>query len=438
MDEENKTSHPPDDEFESGSMLMTRSDGPRSVRENNDHDPAELRSARKAAQKKRAGKKNKRARRDKRQAEKDPGMFKSFALNHRGLLVVLCVVLACLILVLALLAPTLFAGGPASSQSLWMPSFSLPPPASSTSEATGSNLPQSLWQPPEEDPGVQLAFTEDELTVLNTFLDEWAAKETFINVQEKDDAGEFKGDPIWEADGGHQVSAWFMDIDSGLSYEYNAEASYVYASLMKAPYAQYLYLLVEQGNASIAETFTITEDSIGKYKENSGKIKDMPLPREFTLREMIYYLIRYSDTLALKVLLERYPAAGFLEWAGQLGLEHPETLGTVMQGSITARDAGVFINVLYHYMDSGHFGNELRDDMENATNRLIVSPQYPTAHKYGWDDHTYHDMAAVFAPHPYVLVILTDKWGGGDDDRAGFRQFAALIEPIMEAKWAAV
>lgn len=436
MSSNNKKHSQNNDNYDSGNLLISKTSAPPTALDNEKHDPYELRTARKAAQKKRAAKKHKQAKRDKKQAHKSGGAS-GFASSHRGLLAALCIVIACLIVLLIIFIPFARQKDASSSEALWMPSFSLPPP---TSVASSVPEPVSEAEPEPEPSAPQtpaLAFTEEELSIINTFLDEWAEQETVINVQEKDEDGEFIGDPIWEADGGHEVAVWFMDIDSGLTYERNADAAFEYASLMKAPYANYLYILVEQGNANITETFTVTEEHIQKYINNSGKIKDMELPREFTMREMIYYLIRFSDTVALKVLLERYPAAGFIEWATTLGLQHPETLGTVLSGQITARDAGILMNVLYHYMQDGHFAAELREDMENSTNRLIISPKYPTAHKYGWDTNTYHDMAAVFAPHPYVMVILTDKWGGSDKDRAGFSKFTALMEGIIEDKWAA-
>ena len=40
----------------------------------------------------------------------------------------------------------------------------------------------------------------------------------------------------------------------------------------------------------------------------------------------------------------------------------------------------------------------------------------------------YHDMAIVYAPYPYRLVILSDHDGGTKEDLRMFREISSLIE----------
>jgi len=52
-----------------------------------------------------------------------------------------------------------------------------------------------------------------------------------------------------------------------------------------------------------------------------------------------------------------------------------------------------------------------------------LSDNYDVALKYGWMDTHFHDMAIVYAPSPYILIILSDM---GEDPGAGFGRFAAI------------
>ena len=144
-------------------------------------------------------------------------------------------------------------------------------------------------------------------------------------------------------------------------------------------------------------------------------------------------MLRYSDTAALGVLLERFPYEGFAEWAAELGLAD---MGKVISGSASAREMGLWTAYLYEYMESGKYGAELKDDLMN-TNYSMISTQSPKASKYGWDKSAYHEMAVVYAEHPYLLVIMTDKWGGSAEDRQMFRELPGVLEEMKAAKFAA-
>lgn len=281
----------------------------------------------------------------------------------------------------------------------------------------------------------EYTFSEEEVQRLNALLDEWAAAaQPETGAPEGDEAA--AGAPEEDEETGHRVAVYFRDLDSGAEYVYNGEEKFDVASLSKAPYAMYLYQLVEQGQASLDETFLIDAESIKGSEENSGKLKDDPnLPRELSLAEMIEYLLRYSDTVAQRVLLKRYPAEGYAAFAAQLGLHYPGDVRGVTSGVITAPDAGVYLAALRDYMASGQYGPQLQEHLMNTRNTMIRTP-WPVARKYGWDEFAYHDMAVVYAPHPYLLAILTDKSAATAEDLAQFTAIPALFEQMMARHWA--
>jgi hypothetical protein len=154
------------------------------------------------------------------------------------------------------------------------------------------------------------------------------------------------------------------------------------------------------------------------------------------VEKLIEYMLRESDTVALRVLLEQWPAAEFTAWAKALGVTGAEALRSVIYGRVNAWDAGILLRATAEEMERGVYGAQLKEHLLKVRIPLIASA-YPVAHKYGWDVGALNDMAVVYAPHPYLLVILTDKYGGSAEEQAMFGTIAAALEETMAAKWAA-
>lgn len=342
-------------------------------------------------------------------------------------MVVLAVAFIGLIIFLAIK----FAGGKGKAPSSETPASSLTQEvvssemiASVSSVAPSSALPASSSDEPEseaEPVAPELHFTQEEIDRLNGMLASWAA----LSEEGEED--------------GHNVSVYFMDIESGLEYVYNGERKYLIASLNKAPYAQYLYQLADEGVLNLAETIHVTAEMIDPARENSGRLKnDASIPRDMTIEELIYEMIRYSDTAALRILMGRYPVEGYRQFSNTLGLHFPEDVRQLTNARITALDAGVYLKALHSYMETGANGATLKEHMMGTRNIMIKSKDKTAAvaRKYGWDISSYHDMAVVYTAHPYVLAILTDKSAGTASETAMFASIAGVFEEIMTAKWA--
>lgn len=274
-------------------------------------------------------------------------------------------------------------------------------------------------EPTVEEPAVpaEFIFTEEETAKLNTMLDEWAA------LKEE------------EEENGHTVAVFFRDIESGLTYTYNAETTFPIASLNKAPYAMYIYHLVETGQASLEETFHVTAKMVEDMKENSGKLREMEdLPKDFTLSEMLDLMLRYSDTAALRFILARYGAAGYIAYMQELGVP-TGNIKNVTNGVVNANEAGAYLSALYDFLASSQYGETLKAQL-SRTNYYMIRTKNNYVGKYGWDENAYHDMAIIYAEHPYQLAILTDKDVGSWAEFGMFSTVAKTFEEMMNQKWA--
>lgn len=220
------------------------------------------------------------------------------------------------------------------------------------------------------------------------------------------------------------VSVFYQDIGSGATYEYRPLEKYPAASVVKAPYCLYVLDLASQGKADLNQMFTYTEEW---KREGTGKIKDMPFGTTLTLRDLIRYAIETSDNTAFAMIRSAYPVGGYRAYAERFSLTYPEDIRNGANSLLCARDAGAYIAAIDQFIRTNPYGPELQSYMRRTINPMIRS-SYPIARKYGWMKGAYHDMAIVYAPHPYRLVILSDHDGGTKEDLRMFREISELIE----------
>ena len=84
---------------------------------------------------------------------------------------------------------------------------------------------------------------------------------------------------------------------------------------------------------------------------------------------------------------------------------------------------------IYRYIESdATYADELRNSLLNSDVPIIMA-DYPVAQKYGRWDGNFHDKAIVYAPSPYILVIMStlDRHNGG-----AFDEFLEISRFIQE------
>lgn len=223
---------------------------------------------------------------------------------------------------------------------------------------------------------------------------------------------------------GTGVSVFYKDLNSGYTYTYNSEQKYFIASLIKAPYCMYIYDLASQGKCDLNKSYTYA----ARHKAGgTGKIQDMSIGTSFTLEELIGYAIKYSDNVALNILKENFPVEGYRAYAKGLGLKYPEDVKYGTNGNITAIDAGIYIEAINNFIHHNTYGARLKLHMLSTRNPMIIA-SYPVIRKYGWADASFHDMAIIEAPHPYLLSICTNH----DGDYSTFKKISQLIQKYSQ------
>jgi hypothetical protein len=222
------------------------------------------------------------------------------------------------------------------------------------------------------------------------------------------------------------VSVYYENLETGYTYAYDANRLYYSASLIKAPYALYLYDQL----SDLSQERIYTEDN---YRGGGGVIKRTPFETVYTEAELLEYAITHSDNIAFRMLLEAHGTAGFKKWTAERGGE-TKNLHNLTGANMTLLEAAFFMRLIYEFIETPGENNEkLKKDLLNASFPYIQTP-YPFAHKYGLWEAAHHDMGIVYDKSPYILIIMTDRGSSEepitDETRAIFREISTAVQEV--------
>ena len=221
------------------------------------------------------------------------------------------------------------------------------------------------------------------------------------------------------------------DEDEWMSIENNAE--FDPASLIKIP-IMISFLRIADDNPTILERKLIFEKQyINPYKQifNSKRILH---GNQYTIKELLKYMIAYSDNDAANLLMANLNEKEFLKTFSDMGLPVPE------KGSnfpLTARDISLFMNILYdaHYLSikNSEFAINLLRESDFKEGIIAGIPQsVKVAHKFGekFDNETHqlHETAIVYSDKTTYLITVMTK---GND----VHNLASLIKYISKTAY---
>jgi len=228
-----------------------------------------------------------------------------------------------------------------------------------------------------------------------------------------------------------EISVYFENMETGFVYTYNAHQVYFSASVPKAMYALYIYQQAERGTADLNRMLEFT---YGDANWGSGIIqRRYQFGATFTLRELLRLNISESDNVATNILRRTFGIYGYKDFIAQLGGDPTLVRNNVMNSNLTANEAGLFAREIFAYIESGgRYSNELKSHLLDNQFPFIVSC-YPVASKTGWTSHTaWHDMAIVYAPSPFILVILSAREGWEDSDFEDFAEISMAFQQFND------
>jgi len=232
---------------------------------------------------------------------------------------------------------------------------------------------------------------------------------------------------------GNTVSVYYENMATGFVFRHNADHQYFGASATKAPFALYIYLKTERGEASMD---TVTTYTSADFWAGSGVIRHRySVGQGFTQRQLLHLMITPSDNIATRMLRRVHGLDGYKNFVESIGA-NPDFVQNLTFSYLSANDAGIFLREMYLYIESnGRYSHELRDNMLANRYAFIIS-DYPVASKSGWAANygaAWHDMAIVYAPSPYILALLSSR-AGNAADRVVYDAISMFVQEF-NTKW---
>ncbi len=221
------------------------------------------------------------------------------------------------------------------------------------------------------------------------------------------------------------------DLVSGSRWEWNATGAYYFiASVYKLPYALWLLQQADWGEIDLNEEIVYTADL---HVGAAGIIQDTPYGTAYSVRDLIEYMIIYSDNTALSMLKSRFPVSAFKEWinSDEIGLQRD--LNDSTDSVTTAADCCTFARLAFQYMESGSENAGFFREIYTSTDDQLFSSNLQVGQKYGWWDNELHSAAVVYAGRPFAVAVLTG-WGERTaEDDAGFQEIFDLLLSFFPA-----
>jgi beta-lactamase class A len=252
---------------------------------------------------------------------------------------------------------------------------------------------------------------------------------------------------------GAEVAIAYRTVDGRTELFLDADKSFHAASTMKVPVMIELFRQAQKGGLSLDEPLTIRNGfhSIvdgSPYHLSEGDDSDSAVyaavGKTLTLRELCELMITVSSNFAANLLIDRLGVENIRKTVAALGADGMDVLRGVedqkafdkgLNNATTARGLLVLLDRIAHRdaVDANADGEMIEILKRQKFNDAIpagVPPGTPVAHKTGSITRIHHDAAIVFAPRPYVLVLLVR---GIDDQKKSATLMADLSRVIYEA-----
>jgi len=223
------------------------------------------------------------------------------------------------------------------------------------------------------------------------------------------------------------ASFLYYDIITGYTFSFNPDVEVPTSSSIKASMSTFVLDLVSQGKADLTEKLTYTEDL---FNPGSGRIKNHTVGTQYTVDQLLEYMMVDSDNMAYLMLLRRFGYKNSQAYWFSHGTTTTYKSGTSW-GTINANDALVYMRRLYSfYLENEEYGPKLMDLFKRARFRFLFRnvTDLEVAHKSGSTTASTNDLSLVLDKHPYIFVVLTRK-----NAELGHADFFAKVSKGVQA-----
>jgi beta-lactamase class A len=257
------------------------------------------------------------------------------------------------------------------------------------------------------------------------------------------------------ADSHADVGVAFRTLDGKTEWFYHADDSFHAASTMKVPVMIELYRQVQAGKLKLSDPLTIHNEfhsivDASPYKLDPSDDSETELYKAEgqtrNLTELCELMITVSSNLATNLIIEKLGVENIRAIVHSLnadgmhvlrGVEDTKAFEKGLNNTTTARALQI---LLASIADNTAAGPEASQQMLAILERQKFNEGIPAglppgtkvAHKTGEITKIHHDAAIVFAPRPFVLVILVRGLPNIKDSSALMADISSLLFQSVE------
>lgn len=221
-----------------------------------------------------------------------------------------------------------------------------------------------------------------------------------------------------------------INLNDGMSFGYNVDKSYQTASTIKVAFSLYSFKEIDKGNGSLDE-LKLYEERF--RRDGSGVLKDKSSGANYSLKDLFYYTINYSDNTAYYMVHDRFYSDEYNNFLSELGCKQLYLRNGAKWGFIDARSMALVWQEIYKYKDQSENGKYLFELLTNAEYNYINEgmEKYESAHKSGWTKRETHDSGIVFANDDYIVVVLNNN-NGNYSAKSQLLKLSSCIEKVID------
>jgi len=246
------------------------------------------------------------------------------------------------------------------------------------------------------------------------------------------------------------VAVYFHSLDSATSWSFRPDDSFHAASTMKIPVMIELFHQAKEGKLHLTdpllihnEFHSIVDGSVYKLDPKDDSEADLynAEGQTRTLSQLCDLMITVSSNLATNLLIQKLGVDNIRATVHSLdadgmnflrGVEDQKAFDKGLNNTTTARALGVLLTAIANgqAVDADSSRQMLAILEQQHFNEGIpagLPPGTRVAHKTGEITKIHHDAAIVYAPHPFILVILVRGLADEKDSSAVMADITRIL-----------
>jgi beta-lactamase class A len=211
------------------------------------------------------------------------------------------------------------------------------------------------------------------------------------------------------------ASVYFRDLNNGSWFGINEDEKFRPASLLKVLVMIY-FLKCEHDNPGILDRKVVYEGENLGLIQSIKPLNQVEIGKEYSVWELITYMIKYSDNLSTAKLSNMMDGDKFVHLFDLFDIRRPESVSA--QDFISVKEYSSFFRILFNasYVDAAlsEKALSLLNEVEFSEGlRKSIKPDIKISHKFGefeFEDGSkqLHDCGIVYYPkRPYLICIMT-------------------------------